>query len=92
MNAKAKGSKRELKSQRLLEVPPLKKAKPMIKTIQRGVAKGDGFVDNDQRRAQAFNRFRIYNQLYLKHQLQVIELCIKRAEFNNNLTGKKDVP
>ncbi len=73
-------------------LPPLKKAKPMIKTIQRGVAKGDGFVDNDQRRAQAFNRFRIYNQLYLKHQLQVIELCIKRAEFNDNLTGKKDVP
>ncbi|MHC4897246.1 MAG: DnaJ-like cysteine-rich domain-containing protein, partial [Planctomycetota bacterium] len=70
-------------------LPPLRKCQAMIKTIQKGLGKCDLYVDNDKRKAAAFDRFRIYNELYLKHQEQVIDLCIQRQEFNSNVMAKK---
>lgn len=73
-------------------LPLLRKCQSMINTIQKGLSKGDLYVDNDKRKAEAFDRFRIYNELYLKHQQQVIDLCIKRQEFNENVMAKKKDP
>jgi len=73
-------------------LPSLKKCQAMIKTIQKGLQKGDAYVDSDKRKQDAFNRFRIYNELYLKHQQQVIDLCIERQEFNANVVANKKDP
>jgi len=70
-------------------LPPLKKCQSMIKTIVKGLAKCDVYLDNDKRKAEAFSLFRAYNELYLKHQQQVIDLCIQRQEFNTNVMAKK---
>jgi hypothetical protein len=70
-------------------LPSLKKCQAMVKTILKGLKKGDAFVENDQKKAAGFDLFRIYNQLYLQHQQQVIDLCIQRQEFNTNVMAKK---
>ena len=66
-------------------------AKVMANTIMKGMSRGDHWMQHATRKANAFQRFSAYNQIYLMHQLQVLDLCIARAEFNDK-ARKKLVP
>ena len=73
------------------ELPAMRQAKTMVSTVLKAMSKGDHWTQNATRKASGFQRFSIYHQVYLMHQLQVLDLCIARAEFNQK-ASKKLIP
>jgi hypothetical protein len=66
-----------------------KDAPAMLKEIMDGMGKGDVWVGQDERKAEAAKRFLLFNVYYLKHQAKILDLCLERAQANEKAAAGK---
>lgn len=70
-------------------LPALKKCQSMIKELMKGMSMSDMYLENDKLKAKGFEMFQQINGRYLKSQLELLDLCIKRAKANAKVMDKE---
>ena len=71
-------------------LPPLKDMLVLLEEVQKGLSRaGAGYQNYEERQNHQFRLFRDRSIHMLRHNLRVLDLCIARAEFNENVAEKK---
>jgi hypothetical protein len=71
-------------------LPPLKTMLPLLESVQKGLVKaGSGYQNFEERQNHQFRIFRDRSIYLVRHSIQVLDLCIARAEFNENVANSK---
>ena len=71
-------------------LPPLKDMQDLLETVEKGLVKaGSGYANFEERQDHQFRVFRDRSIYLVRHSIRVLDLCIARAEFNENVGSKK---
>lgn len=71
------------------KLPPLKDMLELLETVEKGLVKaGSGYQDFEEKQDHHIRVFRDRSIYLVRHAVRVLDLCIARAEFNENAAGK----